>query len=72
MSNNEFSSENFNHYAFVVDGEVAFVMPVSKNLEHINAAFSSNAVSQLVPAEKVHEVIVGWQYINGEFSPPTA
>lgn len=71
MSNSEFDSENFNHYAFVVDGEVGFVMPVSKNLEHINAVFASDAVTRLVPAEKVGEVIVGWNYIDGEFAPPT-
>jgi len=71
MSNNEFSSENFNHYAFVVEGEVGFVMPVSKNLEHINAVFASDAVVRVIPVEKANEVVVGWKYIDGEFVPPT-
>lgn len=71
MNNNGFNSETFNYYAFVVDGEVGFVMPVSKNIEHINAVFASDAVVRLIPAEQAYEVVVGWQHIDGEFVPPT-
>lgn len=70
MSDISFNSDNFNYYAFVVDGEVAFVMPVSVNQEHINAVFASEAVVYAVSADKKGEVKVGWTYADGEFSPP--
>lgn len=71
MNTEQFSTENYNYYAFVVDGEVGFVMPVSKGVEHINAVFSSQAVVHLIPQEKVEDITVGWQYAAGEFLPPT-
>lgn len=71
MTNFVPNSENSNYYAFVVEDEVAFVMPVPKSIEHMNAVFASNPVVLLMPAEIVGEINFGWKYIDGEFVPPT-
>ena len=55
-------------FAFVVDGEVAWVHKVDTRVEHAVAVMSSNPEVVVVPDEIVGDINFGWKYSDGSFS----
>lgn len=64
--------ENFNHYLFILDGEVVWRHSIEKNdsMEMLNAIFSSNPEIVKVPDELASTVQNGWTYDGVNFNPP--
>jgi hypothetical protein len=57
-------------YAFVIDGEVAWIHVIQDEIEHFNAVLSSNPEVVKIPHEQSNEVVMGWTYSDGTFSAP--
>jgi len=55
-------------FAFVCDGEVAFMMRIPPQNEHFIAVLQSNPV--IVQYPKNADVQMGDRYVNGEFVKP--
>lgn len=63
--------EDYEFYAFVVDGEVAVVMPVSAtNMPLHNAVFSSDPIVKKLSPEEKNVVSQGYTYDESGFHPP--
>lgn len=64
--------EMFNHYMFVIDGEVVWRESVEKHeqMEMINAVFQSNPTIVQCPDELATTIQFGWTYDGTTFSPP--
>ncbi len=64
--------EAFNHYMFVIDGEVVWKESIEKHeqMEMINAVFDSNPTIVKCPDELATEIQFGWTYDGTTFSPP--
>lgn len=63
--------DNFVWVSYVVDGEVAFVMPYPLQAEMMVAAVSSNPTLIVLEGEDRLAVNTGWTYVDGEFIPPS-
>lgn len=62
--------EEYEFFAFVVDGEVTLKIPLHNSFEGMIAAMSSDPkVIKLSSPEKL-SVIDGWTYNGENFSPP--
>lgn len=59
---------NWETFAFVCDGEVAFIMKQPPALEHMNAVFSSNPT--VIKVEPNQDVEMGYLYKDGKFVRP--
>lgn len=57
-------------FAFVVDGEVAWIHRVDTRVEHAIAVMSSNPVVVPIPDELVPDINFGWTYNGVSFDPP--
>lgn len=70
MSNfQEYTPEDFEEFAFVIDGEVAVLHAFHKvSMEGHCAALASDPVVVLVPAELRGQVHSGWYYRDGQFT----
>ncbi len=63
--------EDYEFYAFIVDNEVAVVMPVSvTNMPLHNAVFSSDPIVKKISTEQKNVVVQGYTYDESGFHPP--
>jgi len=61
--------QDWEFFAFVIDGEVAVVMPMHKtNMPAHVAALSSNPKVIVLPEELKNVVKSGWKYSNENFT----
>jgi hypothetical protein len=67
----DFYSTPHSWFAYVVDGEVAWIHVLPDAIEHFHAVLSSDPKVVKVPTPKVGEVSIGWSYDNGVFVKPT-
>lgn len=63
------NKENWDFFAFVVDGEVADQIAWEKTSLHA-AVLKSDPLIVLVPDNLKNIVRPGWSYVNGVFTPP--
>jgi hypothetical protein len=61
--------EEYDFFAFVVDGEVAFKFPVHSSLELMVAAMSSNPTVIKLSEQDKTTVREGWTYDGVGFNP---
>jgi hypothetical protein len=64
------SPEAYEFYAFIVDNEVAVVMPVSSAMPLHNAVFSSDPIIKKLSSEQKNIVVQGWTWDGTEFVAP--
>jgi len=65
------SKENYDYFAFVVDNEVAVVIPVNnKNLPDWVAALSSDPKVIKLEEDQKDVVVSGWIFNGEQFSLP--
>ncbi len=70
MSNTPYTTpEDYEFFAFVVDGEVAFKFPVQLSLDMMIAVFSSNPTVIKLSEEDKLRVTEGWTYDGNGFNP---
>lgn len=62
--------EDFEFYAFIVDGEVATIMPVSSAMPLHNAVFASDPIVKKLSPEQKNIVSQGWTWDGNEFVAP--
>jgi len=63
--------EDYEFYAFIVDDEVATIMPVSAtNMPLHNAVFSSDPIVKKLSPEQKNVVVQGWTWDGNEFVAP--
>lgn len=64
--------EEFNHYLFIIDGEVVWRHSVGKNseMDMVNAIFSSDPKIVKAPDEIAGDIQFGWTYDGTTFNPP--
>lgn len=63
--------EDYEFYAFIVDNEVAVVMPVSAtNMPLHNAVFSSDPIVKKLSLGQKNVVVQGYTYDESGFHPP--
>jgi hypothetical protein len=68
----EFNADDFETFAFIVDGEVAAVHSFHKeSMPGHCAALDSDPKVVKIPTNLFNQVVFGWTYINGEFRPGT-
>ena len=60
--------QQYEVFAFVVDGEVAWIHKVDTRVEHAIAVMSSNPEVVVDPVEIVGDINFGWKYSDGSFS----
>jgi hypothetical protein len=58
-------------YAFVIDGEVAFVLPIQNGIEMIHAVMQSDPKVCQIPDELQMDVQEGWIFDGVSYSPPS-
>ena len=63
--------DNFEWFAFVVDGEVAWSEPVPLQEEAKIAALLSGVQAVRLAGDDRFTVISGYEYADGVFTPPT-
>lgn len=58
-------------YAFVIDGEVAFVLPIQIGIEMIHAVMQSDPKVCQIPDELQMDVQQGWTFDGTTYLPPS-
>jgi hypothetical protein len=62
-------SKPHNFFAFVIDGEVAWMHMLPEEVEHMTAVYSSDPKIVIVPKELGGIVRMGWKFDGDTFSP---
>jgi hypothetical protein len=57
-------------YAFVIDGEVAWIHVIQDEIEHFNAVLASDPKVVKIPHEQSKDVVMGWKFQDGVFIAP--
>lgn len=67
----DFAQKKAIKYAFVVDGEVAFVLPIQIGIELIHAVMQSDPKVCQIPDELQMDVQQGWTFDGEQYFPPS-
>jgi len=65
------SPNDYEFYAFIVDNEVALIMPVWATMPLHHAVFSSDPIVRKLSAEEKNVVTQGYIYDESGFHPPS-
>ena len=68
VSGPDFTSEPHTWFAYVIDGEVAWIHVMPNSIEHFHSVLSSNPTVVPIPNEISSSVAIGWNYDGTNFT----
>jgi hypothetical protein len=66
----DFTSKPHSWFAYVIDGEVAWIHVIPKEVEHFHSVLSSNPTIVEIPVELTDDVQLGWLFNGSTFTNP--
>jgi hypothetical protein len=66
----DFTKEPHTWFAYVIDGEVAWIHVMPDSFEHFHSVLSSNPLVVKVPSKIGPSIALGWEYDGKNFTNP--
>lgn len=66
----DFTTKPHTWFAFVIDGEVAWIHVLPNEVEQFHAVLSSNPIVVPIPPDMTDTVVPGWNYNGSDFVQP--